>query len=402
MKELLRNPVFQIIMTTDAIQQMCIWIRNMSILFFVIEKTNYDPIMISLITVFEYLPIFIFSYLGGAMADKWNPKKTMIIGDGLSGLSILIIFALVTQGAWQAVFAATLVSSIVTQFSAPSSIVMFKQNIDDSLIAPAISISQGMISLYLIVGPIVGTLLYHGLGIRDSLFLIAIFFFISSLVQFLLPQSRRPPEIASANIGKQLREGIQYVAMQKGLRLLMGVLGVFYFSQGLLQPLTVFILTDRLGMSKENLQWFYSLSGVGLLLGALLSILIVNKLKTRTILIWAMIGFGVLTVVEALSTKIYITAPLYLFSGFITAFVQIAVSTPLIKTVPEEYVGRINGIMSPILIGGLLLGNAISGVLMKELSLIPVFLISAFIVFGCSIWSAGYRDESEKLAVHSI
>jgi MFS family permease len=81
MKDLLRNRVFQIIMATDTIQQMSIWIRNMAVLFFVIEQTNANPVAISLITIFEYLPIFVFSYFGGAMADKWNPKKTMIIGD---------------------------------------------------------------------------------------------------------------------------------------------------------------------------------------------------------------------------------------------------------------------------------------------------------------------------------
>jgi|GEM_PF-3417635 len=48
MKELFQNKVFRIIMTTDAIQQLCIWIRNMAVLFFVIEKTNADPIAISL------------------------------------------------------------------------------------------------------------------------------------------------------------------------------------------------------------------------------------------------------------------------------------------------------------------------------------------------------------------
>lgn len=392
MKELLRNRVFQIIMATDTIQQMSIWIRNMAILFFVIEQTNADPVAISLITIFEYLPIFVFSYIGGAMADKWNPKKTMIVGDALSAASVLVILFLIVQGYWQAVFAATLVSSIVTQFSAPSSVIMFKRNIDDRLITPAISISQSMLSLYLIIGPIIGTLLYETLGIQVSLTIISALFFLSSVVQFLLPNSPRNPELAGATVMDQLKEGLSYIYHDTGLRVLFTVLAVFGFSMGLIQPLTVFILTDRLGIGPENLQWFYALSGIGLLAGAILSITVVNKLKTRTILIGCMLVYAVLTATEALSTVVYITAPLYFLSGVTTAFVQVAISAPLIKTVPEAYVGRINGMVSPLLIGGLLLGAALSGVLMKELSLIPVYMISVFFILVCSVICRGYQE----------
>lgn len=394
MKELLKNRVFQIIMVTDTIQQMSIWIRNMAVLFFVIQQTHADPVAISLITIFEYLPIFVFSYIGGAMADKWNPKKTMIIGDALSAVSVLIILFLIMQGAWEAVFAATLVSSIVTQFSAPSSVIMFKRNIKAELITPAISISQSMLSLYLIVGPIIGTLLYENLGIQSSLTIISIMFFLSSLVQFLLPNSPRSLELAKATVLHQLKEGLIYIAHDAGLRILFIVLAVFGFAQGLIQPLTVFILTDRLGIDPENLQWFYSLSGVGLLVGAILSMTIVNKLKTRTILVGCMLAYAVLTATEALSTVIYITAPLYFLSGLTTAFVQVAISAPLIKTVPEEFVGRVNGMVAPLLIGGLLLGAGISGILMKQITLIPVYMISVFFILVCSMICRVYKESN--------
>jgi len=391
-KELLKNKVFQIIMATDTIQQMSIWVRNMAVLFFVIEQTDADPVAISLITIFEYLPIFVFSYFGGAMADKWNPKKTMIIGDSLSALSVLVILFLIMQGYWQAVFAATLVSSIVTQFSAPSSVIMFKRNIDEHLITPAISISQSMLSLYLIVGPIIGTFLYETLGIQASLTIIAAMFFISSMVQFMLPNSPRNAEQANATVMHQLKDGLVYIIHDQGLRVLFTVLAIFGFATGLIQPLTVFILTERLGIDAQNLQWFYALSGVGLLVGAILSMTIVNKLKTSTVLFLCMVVFAALTATEAFSTLVYITAPLYFLSGVTTAFVQVAISSPLIKTVPEEYVGRVNGMVSPLLIGGLLIGAALSGVLMKELSLIPVYLISVFFILLSGMICRLYKE----------
>lgn len=390
MKELFRNKVFRIIMITDTIQQFCIWVRNMSVLFFVIEKTNADPIAISLITIFEYLPIFVFSYVGGALADKWNPKKTMIAGDFLSAVSVVVILLLIYQGFWQAVFAATLVSSMVSQFSVPSSVIMFKRNVDEKLITPAISISQSLLSLFLIIGPIIGTLLYKSIGITFSLTIIAVLFLSSSMVQFLLPASHRSADYIKASLLCQMKEGLVYINNDKGLKLLCSVMGLFGFAQGLIQPLTIFILTDRLGIESERLQWFYSLSGVGLLIGTIISISIVSKYRTRTILFFGMIAFAAITALEALSTMVFLTATLYLLYGVTAAFIQVAISVPLIKNVQEDYIGRINGMITPLLIGGILMGAALSGVLMKQLSLVPVFLLSSFIIVICGIISLGY------------
>lgn len=397
MKELFQNKVFRIIMTTDAIQQLCIWIRNMAVLFFIIEKTNADPIAISLITIFEYLPIFVFSYLGGTLADKWNPKRTMIAGDFLSSISVVVILLLINQGLWQTVFAATLVSAMVSQFSAPSSVIMFKRNIDEQLITPAISLSQGLQSLYLIIGPIIGTLLYNGLGISFSLTVIAILFLCSALIQFLLPASPRQTDYIKPNLLAQMKEGLVYIRNDKGLTVLCSVLGLFGFAQGLIQPLTIFILTDRLRIESESLQWFYSLSGVGLLIGAIIAMSIVSKYKIRTILFLGMIAFAAVTVAEALSTVVILTAILYFLSGLIIAFVQVAISVPLIQNVQEDYIGRINGMITPLLIAGILIGTALSGVLIEQLSLIPVFMFSAFILIICGAISLRYQSAPEHV-----
>lgn len=75
MNQLLRNRVFVIVATADLLQQVSIWIRNMALLFYIMNQTNNDPTAVSLLTALEYLPIFVFSLLGGTFADRWNPKK---------------------------------------------------------------------------------------------------------------------------------------------------------------------------------------------------------------------------------------------------------------------------------------------------------------------------------------
>ena len=46
MKHLLANRVFVLVMISDMLQNVGIWIRNMAVLFFVVTQTNGNPIMV--------------------------------------------------------------------------------------------------------------------------------------------------------------------------------------------------------------------------------------------------------------------------------------------------------------------------------------------------------------------
>ncbi|MET1168061.1 MFS transporter, partial [Bacillus velezensis] len=129
MNTLFRNKAFLIVTGSDLLQNLAIWIRNMAILYYVMDRTQGSPIAVSLITVLEFAPIFVFSIIGGALADRWNPKRTMILGDILSALSIVMIIGVLSSGYWQILYVATFVSSIVSQFSQPSSLKIVRRNV---------------------------------------------------------------------------------------------------------------------------------------------------------------------------------------------------------------------------------------------------------------------------------
>lgn len=192
MRSLLTNRAFLIVTGSDLLQNLAIWIRNMAILYFIMEKTGGNPVAISLITVLEYVPIFVFSFIGGALADRWNPKRTMITGDILSTLSIVGIIAVLASGYWEVLYAATFVSSIVSQFSQPSSIKIVKRNVDEEHVQSAVAITQSSQSLFFILGPIAGTFIYTFLGIQASLYSLLVLFTSSAVLLAFLPKDKYP------------------------------------------------------------------------------------------------------------------------------------------------------------------------------------------------------------------
>jgi len=381
MKDLLKNKVFVLVATADLMQQIGIWVRNMALLFYVIEQTGNDPVAVSLLTVFEYAPIFVFSLIGGTLADRWNPKRTMIAGDALSAVSIAVILAFVLAGWWQAVFAATAVSAIVSQFSQPSSAVMFKRYVPEELIPAATGITQSLMALFTIVGPMLGTVVYSMAGVESSLSLLIAVFTLSALMQLALPSTKREPRPAGGSFWKEMQAGWTYMRGQRNLMIIALSFALIGLGAGLIQPLDVFLITERLHLDKEDLQWFYALGGIGMLIGAAAAATIGRKANPRLVVAAAFAFLALSIAVEALSVWTGLTASMRFLVGAAMAFLQVILGATLVSMVEEAYIGRVNGTATPVMMGAMLIGTAASGFLMKTIALVPTYLLASAIVF---------------------
>ncbi|MGF9713990.1 MFS transporter [Paenibacillus naphthalenovorans] len=394
MPTLFQNRVFRIVALADLMQQLAIWVRNIALLFYVMEQTNNDPVAVSLLTVFEYAPIFLFSFIGGAFADRWNPKRTIIAGDLLSALSVAAILLFVLAGSWQAVFAATIVSAIVSQFSQPSSAIMFKRHVPEELVGAAIGITQSLMSLFIIVGPIIGTLLYSLLGITNSLVILICLFLAAAALQLALPPSPRNPERRTVPILEDIKEGIRYVRGSRNLVVIALMFACIGLGSGIIQPLDIYIVTERLGLDKENIQWFYALSGAGMLIGGAAAAVGGTKLNPRGVAFTGIAFLSLSIVIEALSVWVPLTAAMRFLVGVMMAFMQTVLGALMIKMVEEAYIGRVNGAITPLLMAGIVAGSTMAGFLMKTFTLVPVYCLSAGIILIAAFVSLGLRFET--------
>ncbi|WDH80675.1 MFS transporter [Paenibacillus urinalis] len=398
MNSLMKNRVFLIVLTADLLQQMGIWIRNMALLFYIMDQTNNNPTAVSLLTALEYLPIFIFSLIGGTFADRWNPKKTVILGDTLSALSMLAILYLVSIGVWQAVFAATVVSAIVSQFSQPSSAVLFKKHIPNELVGTAVGFNQSLMAMFTIFGPMLGTFVYTQLGITSSITALIIIFTIAAIIQLFLPSSSRTERVSKTSPLKDIKEGFTYVMSNTNLKLIAIMFLISGLGWGITQPLDVFVTMERLGLPKENVQWFAASEGVGMLVGGAIAAVLAAKISRhrRVIISVTMAIWAFITVVEVLSVWPLVTASARVLSGVATAFFQVTFSAMMIQEIKEEYIGRTNGIMIPLMMGGMLLGSASSGFIVNHLDLMGTYFLAAGITLSCVIFTLRLKTNPMK------
>ncbi|PEM40561.1 MFS transporter [Bacillus pseudomycoides] len=380
MKSLFKNRAFMLVMASDILQQFAIWIRNMALLYFVMERTNNDPVSVSLLSVMEYAPIFVFSFIGGALADRWNPKRTMVVGDMLSMVSIIGIVFLLKMDYWQAIFFAALVSAVVGQFSQPSSSRIFKRYVEEKHVANAIAINQTLQSLFMIFGPVVGSIVYTQLGLFISLYSLIGLFVLSAITLPFLPRWIEKEKTEGISLWNDIKEGWRYVLQTKNLCMITITFAIIGLAVGLTNPLEIFLVIERLGMEKEAVQYLAAADGIGMLIGGVVAAVFASKVNPKKMFVFGMGVLAMSFLVEGLSTSFWITSLMRFGTGICLACVNIVVGTLMIQLVPENMVGRVNGTILPLFMGTMLIGNSLAGGLKEATSLIIVFCIAMSLI----------------------
>lgn len=377
---LFKNNVIRTLLLSTLFLQIGIWVRNYSILLFVVEKTHENPVAVSLISVAEFAPIFLFSFIGGTFADRWRPKRTMIWCDFLSAVSVFAVLLTLVFGSWKMIFFATLVSSILSQFSQPSGMKLFKLHVKEELIQMGMSIYQTLFAVFMILGPVLGTFVYQHFGIDTAIAIMGIAFLLSSAILFTLPADYElESKGEQTTILQEMKAGFSYVWNSRALTLLGGCFTAAGLAIGLTQPLAVFLITEKLGLPKEQLQWLMAAFGIGMILGGGLTVGLAKKTPPQILLAAGMAASAIGFFTLGISELFWLTLAAQFLSGLFMPCVQIGINTMIIKNTEAAFIGRVNGILNPLFMGTMVVMMTISGWLKQSFSLLAMYETSALL-----------------------
>ena len=186
---------------------------------YVFQKTGSAAGM-ALVTLLGFLPTLLFTVPAGVLADRYDRRVLMMIGDGFSGLGILYIFLCMIHGGANLVqiCIGVFVSAIFSSLLDPS----YRATITDLLSKEEFSKASGLVSLagsarYLFSPVIAGLLLaYHDISL---LLLIDVStFFVTITTTFIVRRGIK----AKQPTGKQsflesMKEGWRAIHIEKGV-----------------------------------------------------------------------------------------------------------------------------------------------------------------------------------------
>ena len=186
---------------------------------YVFQKTGSAAGM-ALVTLLGFLPTLLFTVPAGVLADRYDRRVLMMVGDGFSGLGILYIFLCMIRGGANLVqiCIGVFISAIFSSLLDPS----YRATITDLLSKEEFSKASGLVSLagsarYLFSPVIAGLLLaYHDISL---LLLIDVStFFVTITTTFIVRQGIKaiqPTEKQS--FLESIKEGWSAIHIEKGV-----------------------------------------------------------------------------------------------------------------------------------------------------------------------------------------
>jgi MFS family permease len=311
----------------------------------------------------ELVPLMSMALLGGALADRRDRRRLLMLIQvalvlGASGLAALTyagsppIVALYVLGGAMAGFGAV---QNVTAASIVPNLVPLAQ------LRSALALNYGMNTLTQVVGPAVGGVLIGVLGLGAAYTIDAA----SCLVIFVAvwAMSPQPPRGAVAEPERVLRsiaEGLRFVRANNAL---MGSFAIDLLAMTFGMPRALFAVLSvsvyHTGAGGTGL--LYASVAAGATVAALTTGWLAHARRLGRIVIWAVIAWGVAIALAGVAGSLWIAAALLALAGAADSVSAVCRSSINQSVTPDHLRGRMSSVFTLVVTSGPRLGDVESG-----------------------------------------
>ncbi|MBI2935144.1 MAG: MFS transporter [Chloroflexi bacterium] len=183
-------------------------------MLWLVNDLTHSPFLLTVVGAFRFLPMVVFSMLGGVATDRMNRRNLLVITLVAFGLVSLVLGFLVSTGSvalWHILVAALLVG-VITSFNHPARASMVPNLVKKEHLLNAISLDSASVMAARVVGMPIAGLAIAAWGVTPIFFLRV---FGAALAIVWLSFVKVPPTPAEAkkrNPWKNLVEGLHFVA----------------------------------------------------------------------------------------------------------------------------------------------------------------------------------------------
>ncbi len=344
-----RYPEFRYYMAANFLFTVAFLIQEV-IIGYQLYKLTGDPKSIAFVGLSYALPFMGLSLLGGHLADKLSKKKILLLSvSGIAACSLTLFF--VSKNLTDAASARSLQYVIYAVVAATGGFYAFFSPTASSLkplLVPrpayenAATWGSAGWQAGTIIGPGISGFVYNWSGFSGTILVVIGLF---GLVAFflLLIRDRRVENPEPGNILQKIREGIAFVGRT---RMLLYSISLDLFAVlfgGVVAILSVFA-HDILKVGPEWLGVLRAAPSVG----AVLTLIVLTRTtvmdKAWRNMLLAVAGFGVATIVFALSKNLWLSIVALFFTGAFDAVSVVIRHTILQLVVPDEMRGRVGAV----------------------------------------------------------
>jgi MFS family permease len=323
-----------------------------------------SAIALGMIGLVRVIPIIIFSLIGGNFADVHNRKKIMFIANGVMAcFSIILAFVTFTDMVTPAyIYVLTGLAAIAISFEMPARQAFVPRLVKREHLANAMSLNAIMYQTATIFGPAVAGFIIAHFTIGSVYAINAISFVAVLLSLYFIHTPGKDGASAVQMSFHSIKEGLTFVKSKTIIwsTMLLDFFTTFFGSATALLPI---FAQDILHVGPQGLGILYASSSVGAVVAGYLGAHLGHARNQGRILLGAVAGFAVATVIFGLSKSFYLSCFALFFVGAGDSISMIIRSTLRQLETPDHIRGRMTSINMIFAMGGPQLGEFQSGIL---------------------------------------
>jgi MFS family permease len=335
-------------------------------------------------------PVIVFSMLSGVVADAWDRRKVMLTAQVGAGVVALVLATLTFKGltvAWP-IYALAAIGAGVGAFDPPARQALVPALVPREQLPNAIGLQSAMFQTASIVGPAIGGIVIATSNIGWVYVTNAISF--GCVIIALLMMRDVPKRVPRADGRDAVSlhaalEGLRFVFRSPLIRssMLLDFFATFFSSATALLPI---FAQDILSVGAKGYGWLFAAPAAGAVITSIALVPLVEKIERRgPTLLWAVVAYGIATVVFGLSRSFWLTFACLAATGAADTVSMVIRNIIRQLETPDHLRGRMVGINMVFFMGGPQLGEFEAGAVANWFGA-PFSVISGGI--GCLIATA--------------
>lgn len=357
------------------------------------------PAWIAAALIARFVPYVVLGPIGGAIADRFDRRRTLVALDLTRGAVFVAMAAVVASGGSRvAVIALLVLGATAGAFYNPAKIAATPIVVPERDIAAANAVQQGLSQLAWFVGPALGALLVTVVEpavvlVIDAMTFIAAAVMVAragSLGGGKATTAESGPDDASNRPGivGDIREGIRTVARDRGLVSMTALTVAILFAFGAEQVLYVFVATDRLDLGPEGIGYLLAAMGIGGIVATPISVRLSNSARLGWWLAAASIAVCLPLVLISFVSSRPLAYGLTAFEGAGAIVFEVASLTLLQRAVSESMLGRVYALQDTLGALGQTIGSIAAPALVVSIGLESALRASGLVAIVIVVVSA--------------
>lgn len=349
-----------------------------------------DSRLVALAATVQWLPPLLFSLVAGVVSDRVSRWRVLVVGYALRMLVLGTLIALVAaeRATIPVVLLALLLLGSAEVFVDNTTSTLTPMVVPRRELATANSrIQTGVITMNQLAGPPVGAaLLVAGAAVPFSTQLVLVILSLGLLSRMNLPPLERRE--APKRVHHDLLDGIRWTVRHPAVRTLVITIFVFNITFGAAWSVLVLYTTEQLGLPEIGFGLVTTAGAIGGLGGVAAYGWLTRRISLSNLM---RIGLIVETLVHfalAVTTIPWVAMVVFVVFGahaFIWGTTSVTIRQ---RVVPAHFQGRVSGVNSLGVFGGLVLGSVLGGLLAERWSVATPFWFAGVgsAVFVVLIW----------------